>query len=462
MTLQVWANLVKRENSTFQPSHAADQVLDVQLKQDCDLYNPTFLISGVIENELMPINYCAWSGHFYFVRNMIYKTKNICELVCEMDVLATYKGDILNQTFYIERASTNYNVNIYDPYVAQIANNASVRETSSDPLPGWYVDGTYLVRVIGNNATGTSDRFGITTYAMDQNRLTWFIKSMFTASNFEILTDEVVKSFFNPFQYVVSVMWFPFTTSFFTMGTGTAQNVFVGWFDTKVTAVPITQIARGVEVSIARPEVTHNDFRDNAASWSTLRLFVPGAGMIYINPIEMGYESLKAAFNIDLATGEEIVFIRPNAGGKPLALMASVSGRLGVPVQIGQLANNFAKAGADAVSALGSLFTGNVGNALGQAVAVTTDLCQPTPSTNGSAGNIAAIRATGGQLHLSQYIRSGNPPAVNEIGRPVMKADLLSKYKGYVKCAGASSIIKGSLTEKRKLDDFMNGGFYIE
>lgn len=463
MTLQVWSNLVKRENSTFQPSHAADQVLDVQLKQDCDLYNPTFLISGVIENELMPINYCAWSGHFYFVRNMIYKTKNICELVCEMDVLATYKGDILNQTFYIERASSNYNVNIYDPYVAQIASNASIQETTSDPLPNWYVDGTYLVRVIGNNASGSDDRFGVTTYAMDQNRLTWFIKSMFTAANFDILADEVVKSFFNPFQYVVSVMWFPFSLSFFTKGeSGRAQNIFVGWFNTKVTAVPITQIARGVEVSIARPPVYYNDFRDNAASWSTLRLLVPGSGTIYVNPIEMGYESLKAAFNIDLATGESLVFIRPQAGGRPLALMATVSGTLGVPVQIGQLAANFVKAGADVASALGSLFTGNFGDALGQAVAATTEICQPTPSTNGSAGNIGGIQATGGQLRLSQYIRSGNPPAVNEIGRPVMKADLLSKYKGYVKCAGASSIIKGSLAEKRKLDDFMNGGFYIE
>lgn len=461
MLLQVWANLVKREKSTAQPPHAADQVLDVKLKQDCSVYEPTFLISGLIEDEILQINYCAWSGFFYFVRNAIYRTNNICELVCEMDVLATFKGDILSQTFYIERAASNYNVNIYDPYVAQIANNAQVNETTSDAFPGWFVDGTYLVRVIGNQSSGVSKN-GITTYVMDANRLEFFVKAMFTDSNFSILTDEVVKSFFNPFQYVLSVMWFPFATSFFTGGSGQAQNVYVGWFDTKVSAVPVTSLTKGFEISVARPPVAHNDFRDNAANWCTVRLLIPGVGIEYINPIEMGYESLKASYNIDIVTGEITVYLRPNAGGQPLALLGAFSGHLGVPVQIGQLTNNFASAAGNAISALGSLFTGNVGDALGQAVAVTTDLCQPTPSTNGTAGNIAAIKSTGGQLRMSQYIRNGNPPAVNEIGRPVMKADLLSKYQGYVKCAGASSIIKGPLEIKRRVDAYMNGGFYIE
>jgi len=461
MQLQVWANFVKREKSTAQPLHAADTVLDVKLKNDCSVYDPTFLISGAIEADILPINYCAWSGFYYFVRNAVYRTNQICELICEMDVLATFKGDILSQTFYIERAASNYNVNIYDPYVAQIANNVQINETSSDVFPGWYVDGTYLVRVIGNNATGSA-RNGITTYVMDANRLEFFIKAMFTDSNFSILTDEVVKSFFNPFQYVLSVMWFPFSISFFTGGSGTAQNVFVGWFDTKVTAVPITTITKGFISSVARPPVVYNDFRDNAANWSTVRLLIPGVGVQYINPIEMGFESLRAAYNIDIVTGEITVYLRPNAGGRALALLGQFSGHLGVPVQIGQLTANLASAAGNAISALGSLVTGNVGDALGQAVSVTTDLCQPTPSTNGTSGNIAAIQSTGGQLVMSQYIRSGTAPAVNEVGRPVMHADLLSKYHGYVKCSGASCIIKGSLEVKRRIDAYLNGGFYIE
>lgn len=461
MTLQVWANYVKRKNSTAQPSHAADTTLNVVLKNTTDLFSPTFLISGAIEQDIVNINYAAWASHYYFVNKVRFLSNKIAALECEMDTLATHKGDILLQTFFIERATQNYNSQIYDPLVAQTAENALITQVSSDQMQNWSENGIYVVRVVGNNAVA-DNQVGVTTYVLAQHELNALLEVIFSEGNYDILSDKVVKSFFNPFQYILSIMWFPFRLQAFSVSSST-QEIVLGWFHTGRYAFTLDNFLITSQVSVARPRLYYNDFRDSASNWITLRMLLPGIGIYPINPIEYGNESVRVNYAIDILTGECLATLYPNVGGVVTGgFITQLSGNMGVPIQIGQVTAQYAQAATSAVGALGNLLTGKLGDAFSDALQATTEICQPTPSVNGSAGNAGALKYTQGKVYVSAFTRKAQPIAVNEIGRPVMKADLLSKYSGYVKCHDASIILKGTLQEKETINGFLNGGFFIE
>lgn len=461
MQLQVWANLVKRDNSTAHPPHSPDQVLEVSLKKDTSLLNPSFIISGAIERDILNINYCAWSSHFYFVDDVIYLTNNQAEIQCSIDALATHKGDLLLQTFFIERASQNYNEYIYDPLVAQRASNQLLSSTQSEAIANWYEPGTYIVRVIGDNAAPAT-ALGITSFALTKHDLNLLMEQTFDASRYNFLSDDTVKSFFNPFQYIVSVMWFPFSLSAFSLDSNETE-ITLGWFKTGRYAFTLKSTRFTAQHSLARPRRAYSDFRDEAADWSTLRVVIPGMGMHIFNPTDFGNESIRINYSIDVLTGDAIAYVFENIGGEIRGgVIASFSGKMGVSIQIGQMMAEYASGAKSIVSGLGNLLTGRLGDAFADAMTATTEICQPTPSVNGSAGTAASLLYTQGKAFASITTRASQPIAVNEIGRPVMKADILSNYKGYVKCSKASVILKATKTERDIINSYLNGGFFIE
>lgn len=461
MNLQVWANLVKRVNSTFQPSHAADQVLEVSLKKDTSLLKPTFTISGNIEPDIVNINYCAWAGHYYFVDDVIFLTNRHAELKCSIDALATHKGDLLLQTFFIERAATNYSTEVYDPMVAQKTTNGLLQQTSSDPLQKWSERGTYIVRVIGDNDAPTT-ALGITTYVLTPTDMNDLLNRVFDSGRYDFLSDNTVKSFFNPFQYIVSVMWFPFSIDAFSVDTDQPE-ITLGWFKTGYHAFTLKSPRFTGYTNLKRPEERYNDFRDQSANWTTLRVLIPGVGAYIMNPVDFGHESIRINYSVDCLTGESSVYIYQNVGGTPTGgFISQLSGRMGVPVQIGQLTANYASGATNIVSGLGNLLTGKLGDAFSDAVQATTEICQPTPSVNGSAGNAASLIYSAGKAYASVVTRGSRNIAVNEVGRPVMQADILNKYSGYVKCSNANVILKGTREEREIINRYLNGGFFIE
>ena len=89
--------------------------IDVEPVNDFDVLNPVFSLvspSTYYNNA----NYCYSStlGRFYFIRKTTILSGNRLQFECEIDVLNTYKNQILNLTVTAARSTNKYNKYIQD------------------------------------------------------------------------------------------------------------------------------------------------------------------------------------------------------------------------------------------------------------------------------------------------------------------------------------------------------------
>ena len=90
------------------------KTLDVHLKDDTSIIEPTLVCNLLSHAKLSVANYLYIPdfGRYYFINNIVEKTGRVFEIVCHVDVLHTYKGNIKQLTALILRQE-----NIYHPYI---------------------------------------------------------------------------------------------------------------------------------------------------------------------------------------------------------------------------------------------------------------------------------------------------------------------------------------------------------
>ena len=86
----------KRRNSTKQPTSFTD-VRTVNLKEGTSEDRPTFILAG----DLFGYNYVIWGTKYYFIVDIVSLHNGLTEVSCILDVLATYKAEILASTQYV-------------------------------------------------------------------------------------------------------------------------------------------------------------------------------------------------------------------------------------------------------------------------------------------------------------------------------------------------------------------------
>ena len=82
---------------------------DAILKSDCSMSDPVILINGTTFADSLDFNYCRIiydTDHrkCFFVKNIRYLTGRQCEIQCHIDVLETYKDDIIGSNQIMERS----------------------------------------------------------------------------------------------------------------------------------------------------------------------------------------------------------------------------------------------------------------------------------------------------------------------------------------------------------------------
>lgn len=460
MELLVWVDFNKQDTSTLLPPPQPSAIWDVKLKGKCSLIEPVFLVQSD-PDSMGRINYCKWFNRYYFVEDVVFVTSVMVELHCKIDILASHKNIILRNYQFVERAANNYDVTLYDPLIAKTIDTAYTGQRSSGAPAEWDNSGTYVVRVVGKNSIDDGN-LGVTTYLLPPGGMAQLLEKLFDESNYNILSDETVKSFFNPFQYIVSVMWFPIRMSYMT-NLSRSREIWLGWFNSGIRGTLCDRINVVYSISCAIPPRYYNDFRDVAADWATYRIMLPGVGVYPLNPRESGFEAVHAQYSIDILTGECMVTLFKNVGGVVTGgFYAQLSGRLGIPVQIGQLTAQTKEAATSAVGGLVSLFTGNFKDSITESMNAGAEMCQPTMSVNGSAGNAASLIFTGGKIVISLHVIKGNPVATGILGRPVMKRKLLSDFTGYLKTYNCHIEMGGTERERQLIDRALDGGIIIE
>lgn len=81
-------------------------VSNVVLKDDTNLMSPTFILktSDVVYNSNYV--YCSFTHRYYYINNIDALSGGRLAIHCSIDVLYTYKDEILNSSAWIERSDT--------------------------------------------------------------------------------------------------------------------------------------------------------------------------------------------------------------------------------------------------------------------------------------------------------------------------------------------------------------------
>ena len=449
----------KKMNSTAQPSGSGTQ-LTVTLKENTSVLNPHFLV----HNYNFAHNYVKWGNRFYFVDDIISISNGMAEYVCRTDVLATYKNDIGSSSQYVTRSASSFDGDIVDMLYAtecditQTANGAA-------QAPDWSTDidsGCFVLGVMGKDAGQNGG--AVTYYAVKPSAVQAITTYLMDPQNLNVsdISDDLLKCIFNPMQYIVSCLWFPFSL---IMG---SDPIHVGWWTIATPSGTCAELSDAIytrNISFNIPKHPQAASRGNYLNMPPFSRYMLNAGPWGIIPIENGLllddNSLDCFMNVDLYTGTGRFSI---VGSQALTYVQEFVAQIGVPVQLGQnmlnqgaLSNVLSGAG----GFIGGAISGNIAQMLGSgtaAIVSAAELSQSVPATVGSNGSLNFNT----QFNLiGMFYKVVDDDNVQH-GRPLCKVKTLNTLSGYILCENADLSSAASPIEKDAIVSYMNSGFYYE
>lgn len=87
----------KKINSTS-TSMNNQTTLNCRFKEPCGINEPVFIVAGLSD---LKYNFCSWNGNYYWIDEVVQVTKDIKEVHCSKDPLATFKTAIENTEAYV-------------------------------------------------------------------------------------------------------------------------------------------------------------------------------------------------------------------------------------------------------------------------------------------------------------------------------------------------------------------------
>lgn len=460
----------KKKNSTKQPDLTSGTDVTIQIKEPTNVTAPVLILNlkqngQQIQPTIYNYVYLPLFLRYYFIDDWRY-INGAWEAICRVDVLASFKGSIGNTTAYIERASASYNGEIVDklyPATTDVEiTSATIATSWSGVAPS---GGSYILGVINfqtSNHIGAVSYYAMNTTQLNQLMNYLFSNNIYNASTITEIGEDLYKSLFNPFQYVVSCMWFPASPSIYG---STQTNIKVGYWATDVNAVMVNAITdvRFITGYIPdHPQISRGAYL-NFAPYTRITMYCPPFGSIPIDPTftKVG-KYLYSKVSIDVATGEASINVsfRPNANATYQARCClQKSGMMGVPIQLAQIMSDYA----GSISSLTNSMTGGLEGFLTGAIGATVQSFissqAPKVTTSGSNGSFNTFTIEP-ELVVEHYRIAEEDNA--DLGRPLMTTSRISSLPGYVKCV--ESHFEGTCydSERDQINMFLVSGFYYE
>lgn len=475
-------NVSKRKNSTLQPTLTAS--FDVLLKTPTSLHTPTFTINA----SSFDYNYLKWGNRYYFVTDVVSRNNNLWDVSAVVDVLATYKAEILASTQFVSYSSVQGNAWLADTRIP-LLKNATVSQASTTMNFLFNETGFYVLSTVGKT--------GCDLWAIDATHLsalldrvndwsddliddvlnvgyTWDASDL--GVNFESLGEMMTRTGVLGNAYsqapncIRSCIWVPFFATFFTSG---SAEINLGQFPTGVTTFKCkaTPATRTVTINIPWQ---HTDWRRTVCE--EVYLYLPLVGMISIPSDEIVNESALTIEWSATATDGCIAYL-VKAGNQVVGAYganAAVNYPLGINQQAsaGEIVQTAIPAISNAVSSginAAKLPTAN--NIIGAVGSVATgayDVANTALTRHASCiGGIGGGAGVGLDLTAKCFTVSHDtiiaPSAmVATMGQPTMKPLALSSCSGYCQCANAHVAAAAESQELDEIDAYLNNGFYIE
>lgn len=472
----------KKINSTARPTGGA--MIACNLKDSTTIISPSIEVQ--IQNPTM-YNYCyiADFNRYYYIGDWAYfRGVWICN--CNIDVLATYRTQIGASNMYVLRAAAEYDGNIIDasyPIKTEVTRNLaeltiSGRATSLE-------SGTYVVGIVNND----SDAIGaMSYYVMTNSQFKSLMQHMLGdigwTGSIQELGEDLLKTLFNPFQYVVSVNWFPVSLSSI-MVTGPISSIPYGWWD--IDGIQCYRLGESqaaiLEFTIDLQDHPQAAIRGNYLNYmpfSEYYLNIWPWGQVRIPRISTGASgAIDVKITIDLISGAAVLqFLSVTATDARVPIGGSVSAQIGVPIQIAQMGRDYlsilSKAEdiliggiGDAVSGIGSVLAGDISGTLETASQIRPlggiidayESTMPSVQMGGVNGCMLNALMTPSITQIYHVIVSED----NEcLGRPLCQTRQLSTLPGYQKILGPDISLAATDVEINDVNQFLASGYFYE
>ena len=341
----------KRKNSTKQPDMADASTFSGEIKEDFTPMAPQVTFDFPDPTNIPPYNYAYIQkfSRYYWITDWLY-IGGLWRATMAVDVLATYKEQIIRSNQFVARAAAIKNGYIVD---ASYAPTATVlrEERKIDMYNLWGItsesDGTIIAGIVNNSGKNIG---AVTYYAMEYSTFRDLMYRMLSdiawmnISTAEI-SEELQKALINPVQYVVSCIWLPINYDFFP---DTPQGyVNLGWWrfplgnTCKILSRPLKDVDT-IEFSISLPKHPYAVDRGewlNLAPYSRYELTWLPFGTFELDTTELiGVAHIHVSLTYHYYTGDATLIIgRGNAAGQPFLVLNS---NISVQIPTGQIAMN--------------------------------------------------------------------------------------------------------------------------
>jgi len=493
----------KRLNSTLRPTTQP-------VVYDCKIMDPAGILAPVVDLKLPDtsnpsgLNYAyinAWQ-RYYYVRDWVY-ISGIWRAQLQVDVLASWRDQIGAQTAYIARSSAAFNGRIADTSYPILAGYNVQITQATNPFACQLQNGYFVVGIINNdvNAIGA-----VSYYIMTNSQFRLFCAFLLgDASWMGTITDittSTAKLIANPFQYVVSCTWLPFTPILGEV----VNSIPFGWWTAPCQAYryPVQSRREGfVTINVPKhPLAASRGYYLLCDPYSEYYLDWSPVGSISIPSDKLvDADVLTLHWDCDPVTGRgKIIIIGSNA--YPISIF---SAQIGVPVQLASTApdsvgalNQILNPGGTSVHGLGleaalantkpgiiSDIKQVTGDLMGidwstgpiQQAAATIDTAAETVkqfATNiGSAviskmfpaqslGNNGGFSAGNYVIRLCGAFARIADEDNTDRGRPLCEFRQINTIPGYVQLAEAHLQIPSTLTEQEEINVSAASGFFWE
>lgn len=473
----VFSNFSKRVNSTARPA-SSGTTINVELKNPCSIMRPRLKLVPIQSVNFAEWNYCyiaQWS-RYYWVSDWTWED-GLWVASLNIDVLASWKDTIGASTLYVLRSASDYNLDVIDtmypakvgPYYSET--NATLEDWSLGPSLS---SGTYVLGTVNGLQGGT---YGpVTYYAVSPSVMAEFMSYMLSqVPEWEDITDlsgDIAKTFIDPFQYIVSCKWFPFT-----INTTSSQNMCFGFWQSSYKAGLMnnaTEFYKQWTFNMTRPARQDAGARGEwlylspfASYWLTLYPW----GTVPINGQDIDGDGIICNVLVDFISGLGTLRIRSQATGSTpqnnSRLLTSQQAKVGVDIQISQITNDL----------LGAVTSPNVNALIADVISdlmrpgnIMTDATFPGASAGASvsakssgsnSGLVSSTVLAGSAVFTAEYLDPVNEN-LTENGRPLMEMAQISTLSGYIKVMDGDVKFPGTSEELTAVRQYLEGGFYYE
>ena len=490
MNITLYSAFQKKDNSTKQPgAGVSGAVVPGHLKEPTSVLHPAVRFqNNVLGNGINPDCTYAYIPDFhryYFINDWTWDNGTWVAQM-DVDVLASHKTAIGNKSEYILRTDStgaNYNGAITDTIYPATTNVVTESYSVSNVFTTDLTVGCYIVGIISG---GSSTAVGaISYYAMTSAEFGNLKEKLFSDDNLQImgiinsqgdqlvtdLSQEILKTMYNPYQYIASCMWFPFGKDAIVSKTHVTA-LKIGWWGYPLSGdllyAQTLELGNEQFAITAHPQASRGSYLNYAPY--TRRTLIGRFGTVALDTEQFKVgTNINISYMIDLITGQCYAKIsRRNESVTPPAedLFAERTFLLGVPIQIAQVGTDYLGTAFSAINgvtgAIGSALNKDLGGVfsnLNNGIYNTLQSAMPQVETGGQNGSFLA---PANNTHVVEMFYRIVDEDVTHRGRPLCAVRTINTLSGYVLCAEGDLDLDCYNEERDNIRQYLTTGFYWE